>query len=1126
MNCASEEPKKNDSLRVEFIRRVDKFNFYCLTECVSSVVCNFNQNNKKDLFLKLRHMTFLAVALLFLLVQTSFSKGIRRRLRMGPTASPQNAAQTEEEKNPPEEPFLPSWSFTGLDPTPSNPGIGLRAGGGSGGGGASPCSAVPPSSTRCHWQCFLPKARFALPAFSQGPLRVSNMTCGDFKLARITSMLEGPLSSRTLRLELQGLSFNCQARAQARILLFRIDKQIGITIGPQTRIGVVARAVNGGINITAVTPRFDITQLNIGRTNLPNGLRNLVERLFNSLSARIMTNLVNTQVQVLLSNLTTLANRGPPPLLASPAPPPLSLDLSKSLVQTVALTIPRFAPLLERVSAEISGRSLDGAALANLTGGPLAPKLVPLPGNLGSSCVWVTPNHVGIPAFEGLRFNMVVPTPQDVSIQSGLSNFHVTANVGITFTTPFGPTLALQILGSVKAANPHLDAHVWASVHQVLLQKTRYFGDLNNETKCPILQAILAKGIVFGLDDFALGLSLDPQGTTLSDDMITLINNLSEFALTALPPNRIAAVLSASLGQSGRDSLQEALQAFMTRAESVRRSCDVRVERAVAARATPSAGPPHPTESDFRGFWQLFNPNFTALIGGLCGAFVMTVGLTLFEFRQKASRKNTLLAFANATLLFSVAFFVIGALSNIAWVWAVVRNSPSSTSLSTNLLTLVSYIDFIKSSWRCGGYSSAITLIAGGLVVPALSSIGLCIVGLYAIYVPKPSPKAFKFAVALDFSGKFSLLVPVAMICSKVSYNLAIPLLGSSDVGLHFYFSFGFYSFVLAGLLQVTGGSLMVAFVKHRVGILPGSATSPHPVRHSFRIPILVQILMFLGLLGGLACVCYAMFRPVLLYRITGVASQLLDLLSPAVVTVREFTFLEMLSQIAGGTPPGWATGGMWALAIVVGAMAIGFVLLLPFLLFFAFFVVPSQKGWFWTLMLTCRALVATELWAVIMLGLTGDQSKLQACMMGGDTASLEALLRQFPGVFGGVTQIFGIQAFPLLGLWLLIIGAFTLLFLSIIIVSLWMFDATQERPSILYRAALCLRLIRRTPSADENHWIEMSGTKSENFAPQPGEMNQPLLSESQRIASLTESQRMALLTPTVSKRNRSRGPK
>jgi hypothetical protein len=744
-------------------------------------------------------------------------------------------------------------------------------------------------------------------------------------------------------------------------------------------------------------------------------------------------------------------------------------------------------------------------------------------------CVWLYPKHLGLNEFKGLNVSLDQPTPLDVSLRGGLGVLDVSAAARIVATTPFGPTLAVSLQAGLKTVRLDAAAHFWMSVHQVVLQRTHYLADLANATSCPVIQNLLVKGVSLTMEDLILRLALDPQGTTLSSDLIALINNLSSFFLTAFPSKQIAKLASGVVATAGPEVLQKKVQPLIDRAEEIVRTCNTvhggggstsAVGRASSSleRASP------PLEGDFRGFRDLFAPDMMVLYISVSVAFVLTIlfiGVAHIKTKKEENTRMLLLGLAVGSLLFSVAFLVVAAASNLAWAWVTVRNAPSGSSLSTPVLVKLTYVLMVTESWQAGEYVNAISTVAFGLVVPIIAILALVIVGAYVVAAANPGGKPLQLAVTCGLAAKFPMFMPVLMVITKVLFNMSIVLLGGTELVIHFYWSAGFYLFLGAALLGCLGSALMAMFVSHRVGPVPGSAVSVYPASRTFKIPPLVQFIIYASCVAGFGLVVYALFRPAVRFDMTGVAAQIVHIVSPSgtSVTTREFSVFDFISLIATGAPPGWSKVGLVAVSVILGATALGFVLLLPVLLIIGTAFVPTRHKIYFHIMACCRLLIATDLWGILLLGAAMQFQKQTDRQFATSLAPVAALLEQFPGLFGTTVPLrLSLTALPTV--WLLIGGAVLILALSVVIMSLWLYDSSREKPSIGYRAALCLHLIRRLPPNDvkehSEHWQEMS---SENlFARQEGEgMKQPLLSNSQR---------MSLLTPTVSKRSPRGGKK
>jgi len=301
---------------------------------------------------------------------------------------------------------------------------------------------------------------------------------------------------------------------------------------------------------------------------------------------------------------------------------------------------------------------------------------------------------------------------------------------------------------------------------------------------------------------------------------------------------------------------------------------------------------------------------------------------------------------------------------------------------------------------------------------------------------------------------------------AKTAFDMGIPLLASSQLDIYFYLSAAFYIFFLAGLLCIAGSQLMVLFIKRRVGVIPGSATNQEPVRKSFDMPALTQILLVGFLALSLVFVIVGLFTPSVRFTLQGAAATVLSLASPAAPLSRDYSLAGVIGQLPMGVPPGWATIGLWIVTVILGALVLGFVLVLPLLLVLGILVFPSSSKVFFHSMLLCRTLVAAELFAIVLAGCFLDLQKLGDYLLAPQLGVLTSLLKQFPALFG-TTQGLSIAVSPLTGFWFLFVGSlFLLLPLSVIGISLWMYDATAEQPNLVYRTALKLGLLRQTPGA------------------------------------------------------------
>jgi hypothetical protein len=168
--------------------------------------------------------------------------------------------------------------------------------------------------------------------------------------------------------------------------------------------------------------------------------------------------------------------------------------------------------------------------------------------------------------------------------------------------------------------------------------------------------------------------------------------------------------LTAGIATTGRDLLNTRLKAQLVRAGQAVATCNA----GQGNRAAALGNPQQPTENDFAGFWTYFQPNMVALAIALPLAVVATLGLTVAEFfltKGDENRLTVLFGVACGACMFAVALLVIGAASPAAWVWGTVRNSPSSSALSTPVLLQLSYVSLLVDSAHAGALSLQINVI-------------------------------------------------------------------------------------------------------------------------------------------------------------------------------------------------------------------------------------------------------------------------------------------------------------------------------------------------------------------------------------------------------------------------------
>jgi hypothetical protein len=268
---------------------------------------------------------------------------------------------------------------------------------------------------------------------------------------------------------------------------------------------------------------------------------------------------------------------------------------------------------------------------------------------------------------------------------------------------------------------------------------------------------------------------------------------------------------------------------------------------------------------------------------------------------------------------------------------------------------------------------------------------------------------------------------------------------------------------IVATVTAVVGGVLLCPDIQDNSSLSKDSARSSFHFSKLFVAIVVVNAVLAIAFLG------VGLFLPSMRITTQGAAGNMLPLMSPA-SPIRDFSLLDFISAIPSSVPAGWSLASLWTVAIVVGAMSIGFSLLAPVAIVVCLLVTPRNSKLVQWLFLALRACAIADIWALQIGGSCLELQKVADKLLEPSIGALNAFANAFPNVFGATTA-FTLSVTPLLGFWFLFVGALLLVMpWMVFVVSFLVYDRSTNKPNILYRAAAALGLIQIPSSGESEH--------------------------------------------------------
>ncbi len=561
-----------------------------------------------------------------------------------------------------------------------------------------------------------------------------------------------------------------------------------------------------------------------------------------------------------------------------------------------------------------------------------------------------------------------------------------------------------------------LNADAWLSVNKDAIQAARRFTDLLASSACPPFNDLGVNGVAVEVADAELQLEID------AGILSPVVNDFASF-ITSSFGGKIVSALSAWAATDGRTMLNEELRSRLNLA-AVRGTENCTLQRTNREGATAGIA----RDDGFQDNWFV---DLAALGSSILTAFGPAALLSLVVWRN-GNKASIVLRFflASLALLISVAVVANGAIANLAWIWVSVSNVPSSSTLATPTLIVLTWSNLISSSWRGGACLNAFGLVFLGVVVPLVRCIAMTV--LCAISLCSKQPRRFaKLLAWLEYSGKFCALMPLELILAKGAFSRSFALVANSQINVIVMLTWAFYLFLASAVLGWIGGRLIQQLVpleeKVVVSDLEDISFAEVRYRRSDMGTMVAGVLLFVG---GV-CLAFGLFVPCIRFEIRGAVAKVLPLVTSA-PSVRDFSVADLIGEIPAQLPFGWSNAGLWIAAVAVGLLSVGFALLVPLLLALGF--IKASPRWLATLCSALQSASCAELWLLCIAGCFLELQKLASYLLLPFVGPIDALLSAFPAVFG--SQAFVLSADPLLGFWFLVAGCAILAPLCLLLAS------------------------------------------------------------------------------------------
>ncbi len=275
-------------------------------------------------------------------------------------------------------------------------------------------------------------------------MTLSNLTCDSVALGNATSRLLN--ANKSLDVVLSGVGFRCQGEAKVSALGMAMKGRVEVVASPEdSSVSVRLEASDDAFQMTEVRARIQVSSVTIGSTRVPAVLLVLIRDLFDEAVSVVGKRWFNEAVASAMARLNELASAPTPLFAKSPNPMPSeSLDLRKSLLQSLAETSATLGPIFDRAAAALSGKRFS------------VPSFVPIVALdfPGSVCASVSLASVRLDKLSPVEMLLGVPAPYNVNfLVASNGKTEVSASAAIALSTPWGPTFAVNVSDGLRASS-------------------------------------------------------------------------------------------------------------------------------------------------------------------------------------------------------------------------------------------------------------------------------------------------------------------------------------------------------------------------------------------------------------------------------------------------------------------------------------------------------------------------------------------------------------------------------------------------------------------------------------------------------------------------------------------------